>query len=241
MDDLEGYGLMQNGARDGMTGEVIYAPMVWRDVENITRQFDQTWGHCTAVDDKKLSMLLSYHFVLHYLEPATRGEVAHKNGEFMGVILSRVVGQPCMFPNIAAQMMKVDEKINATEVGRKALADVELGFEIERRMERQTGINDNAPAEIELFLVSQASRGQGVGGGLWRRAMDYFVGLQVPMFYLHTDSDCDVSFYDRHGMECIVEREERRHIDDGQDKQTNTSMFIYSGIPSQVKASKSGR
>ncbi|SCC77982.1 Acetyltransferase (GNAT) family protein [Bifidobacterium commune] len=232
---------MQNGARSGMTGEVIYAPMVWRDVENITRQFDQTWGHCTAVDDKELSMLLSYHSVLHYVEPATHGEVARKNGEFMGVILSRVAGQPLMFSNIAEQMMKVDEKINATEAGRRALADVELGFEIERRMERQTGINDNAPAEIELFLVSQASRGQGVGGDLWRRAMDYFVGLQVPMFYLHTDSDCDVSFYDRHGMKRIIEREERRHIDDGHDKPTTTSMFIYSGIPSQVKASGSAR
>lgn len=234
---------MQNGAKDGMAEEVMYVPMVWSDVENITRQFDETWGHCSAVGgDKKLSMLLSYHFVLHYVEHATRGEVAYKNGEFMGVILSRVAGQPVLFRDVAVQMKKVDEAINATETGRKALADVELGFEIERRMERQTGVNDNAPAEIELFLVSQASRGQGVGGGLWRRAMDYFAGSQVPMFYLHTDSDCDVSFYDRHGMKRIAEREEQRHIDDGRNKQTTpTSMFIYSGVPGQVKASGSAQ
>ncbi|WEV41712.1 GNAT family N-acetyltransferase [Bifidobacterium sp. ESL0682] len=220
---------------------VVYAPMLWGDVEAITKQFDETWGHYAPIgNDKKLSMLLSYHFVLHYLEPATRGEIAHKNGEFMGVTLSRVVGQPVMFQNVAEEMAKIDERINSIPAGHKALADLELGFEIERRMERQTAINDKAPAEVELFLVSQASRGHGVGGELWRRAMESFERFEVPMFYLHTDTDCDVSFYDRHGMERIAERQEQRHPDDGRDPQmAPTKMFIYAGVPAKVKESVS--
>ncbi|WEV69691.1 GNAT family N-acetyltransferase [Bifidobacterium sp. ESL0775] len=232
---------MQNVAKGDAGIEVVYAPMIWSDVEAITRQFDETWGHYAPIgDDRKLSMLLSYHFVLHYIEPATRGEIAHKNGEFMGVTLSRVAGQPVMFQNVAEEMAKIDERLNATPAGHKALADLERGFQIEEQMERQTGINDKAPAEVELFLVSHASRGQGVGGELWRRAMDYFERSHAPMFYLHTDSDCDVSFYDRHGMKRIAEREEQRHPDDGRDAgMAPAEMFIYAGVPEKVKESLS--
>ncbi|MCO6558631.1 MAG: GNAT family N-acetyltransferase [Bifidobacterium sp.] len=234
---------MENVANGDAGIGVVYSPMIWSDVEAITRQFDETWGHYAPIgNDKKLSMLLSYHFVLHYIEPATRGEIAHKNGTFMGVTLSRVVGQPVMFGNTRKEMAKIDERLNSTPAGHKALADLELGFEIERRMERQTRINDKAPAEVELFLVSSASRGHGVGGELWNRTMDYFQRSHVPMFYLHTDSDCDVSFYDRHGMERIAEREEQRHPDDGRDPQmAPTEMFIYAGVPGKVKATVSAR
>ncbi|WEV75085.1 GNAT family N-acetyltransferase [Bifidobacterium sp. ESL0800] len=221
---------------DGGIG-VVYSPMIWSDVEAITRQFDETWGHYGLTgNDSKLSMLLSYHFVLHYIAPSTRGEIAHKNGEFMGVALSRVPGQPVMFGNVAQEMAKIDERLNSTPAGHNALADTELGFEIERRMERQSGINAKAPAEVELFLVSSASRGHGVGGALWSRTMDYFERSQVPMFYLHTDSDCDVSFYDRHGLKRVAERDEQRHPDDGRDPQlAPTKMFIYAGVPAKVK------
>ncbi|MDF7640572.1 GNAT family N-acetyltransferase [Bifidobacterium sp. ESL0784] len=227
---------MENVANGDAGIGVVYSPMIWSDVEAITRQFDETWGHYTSIgNDKKLSMLLSYHFVLHYIEPATRGEIAHKNGEFMGVVLSRVAGQPVMFGNTFKEMAKIDERLNSTPAGHKALVDLELGFEIERRMERQTSINDKAPAEVELFLVARAARGQGVGGALWSRTMEYFERSHAPMFYLHTDSDCDVSFYDRHGMERIAEREEQRHPDDGRDPQTAPEkMFIYAGVPDKV-------
>ncbi|WEV63723.1 GNAT family N-acetyltransferase [Bifidobacterium sp. ESL0732] len=234
---MEGYGRMENVAKGDAGIGVVYSPMIWSDVEAITRQFDETWGHYAPFgNDKKLSMLLSYHFVLHYIEPATRGEIAHKNGQFMGVVLSRVVGQPVMFGNVAQEMAKIDERLNSTPAGHRALADLELGFEIERRMERQTDINDKAPAEVELFLVSSASRGHGVGGQLWSRTMDYFERSHAPAFYLHTDSDCDVSFYDRHGMKRIAEREEQRHPDDGRDPQMAPSkMYIYAGVPGRVK------
>lgn len=227
---------MQDVAKGDAGIGIVYSPMIWSDVEAITRSFDETWGHYAPIgDDKKLSMLLSYHFVLHYIEPATRGEIAHKNGEFMGVTLSRVVGQPVMFADVAREMAKIDDRLNATPAGHKALADLERGFEIERRMERQTGINDKAPAEVELFLVSRAARGHGVGGELWRRAMDSFKRFEVPMFYLHTDSDCDVSFYDRHGMTRIAERQEQRHPDDGRDQQmAPAEMYIYAGVPQKV-------
>ncbi|WEV46396.1 GNAT family N-acetyltransferase [Bifidobacterium sp. ESL0690] len=232
---------MENVAKGDAGIGVVYSPMIWSDVEAITRQFDETWGNYAPLgNDKKLSMLLSYHFVLHYIEPATRGEIAHKNGEFMGVVLSRVVGQPVMFGNVAEEMAKIDERLNSTPAGHKALADLELGFEIERRMERQTGINDKAPAEVELFLVSSASRGQGVGGELWKRTMEYFERFHEPMFYLHTDSDCDVTFYDRHGMKRIAEREEQRHPDDGRDQQmAPNKMYIYAGVPGKVKTTVS--
>lgn len=235
---------MENGSKDNTTNnEVLYAPIAWRDMENITRQFDQTWGHYPyAGDDKKLSMLLSYHFALYLLGPSTRGEVAYKNGQFMGVLLSRVKGHPVMFPDVDAEMKKIDAKINSTEAGCKALADLESRLDIERRMERDTGINDVTSAEVELFLVSQAARGHGIGGELWSRTMDYFIRNNVSSFYLHTDSDCDVSFYDRHGLKRVLERDEMSQAGENHDSGAAPSMmYLYSGAPSEVKTTGSAR
>ena len=60
--------------------------------------------------------------------------------------------------------------------------------------------------ELELFIVNPDVRGHGVGGRLWRRMQEHFAAWDVPAFYLHTDSDCDVSFYDHKGLDCIAHR-----------------------------------
>ena len=90
-------------------------------------------------------------------------------------------------------------------------------------------------SEIELFLVAKSARGHGVGGSLWRQAMDYFANCQVARFYLHTDSSCDVSFYDHKGLDCIAHRTASETVArlggsaDGEVPPLFDDMFIYRG------------
>lgn len=219
--------------------DVIYSPIIFSDVDDIVRAFDQTWSHLDELKgDRKLSQLRSYHFVLNFLLTATQGEVARKNGKFMGVILSRVAGQPRLFSSVPQQLAKIDERLNSTPLGHKALSSSQMTGRIEQAMERQIHIGEKAPAEVELFLVAPQARGHGVGGKLWERAVESFERFEAPMFYLHTDSGCDMAFYDHQGMRRVSERLAKDHPGDGRSKQDRSDMYIYAGIPSKVLSAK---
>ena len=184
---------------------VVYRPIVWDDVENIVEEFDRTWGVAGLGAATSLSRELSRHFVLHYLEPATRGEIAESSdGRFLGVTLARIEGDPALFPQAATQLAAVNEQLNATADGAHWLADTIAWHVLEEDMEAAISINQRAQAELELFLVAEAARGHRVGGTLWRRFQTALRDHGVQRFYLHTDSSCDVGFYDHQGLHCVA-------------------------------------
>ncbi|MBW3081429.1 GNAT family N-acetyltransferase [Bifidobacterium saguinibicoloris] len=206
---------------------ITYRPMEWDDLDVIADQFYLTWG-VDEPGDPDIARMTSRHFVLHYLEPATRADIAQgTDGTFMGVTLSRVAGRPTLFPEVPAALARVDGELAATEEGAAALARTNAWHRMEERLEDRIGVNDRAPAELELFLVAAAARGHGVGGTLWRRMLAYFASEGVGRYYLHTDSSCDVGFYDHKGLERTAECYAKDHPDEpagnGED------IFIYEG------------
>ncbi len=207
---------------------VTYRPFEWSDLDAIVEEFDRTWSEIDSLGSD-LSRQLSHHFVLHYLEPATRGEVAvdEENGSFMGVTLSRVAGQPVLFDQAAQALAQLDEQLGSTDAGTRALRMANGWHDLEHRMENTLDINAHAQAELELFLVAQDARGRGVGGMLWRRLLASFASQGVERYYLHTDSDCDVSFYDHQGLDCVAERYAKDHVDE--PVPGDVDLFIYAG------------
>ncbi|KAB8292640.1 GNAT family N-acetyltransferase [Bifidobacterium avesanii] len=214
-----------------VTSSIRYRPVVWNDIDRIVRAFDDTWGSWGVTGGKPESWLLSKHFVLHYLEPATCGDVAETaDGRFMGVTLSRTVGAPVLFPQASAELERVNAELNATDAGSRGLADTLHWHDIETDMESAIGVNESTQAELELFLVSKDARGHGVGGTLWRRLMAHFADCGVERYYLHTDSSCDVGFYRHKGLDCLAERYAKDHPEDnrlGEDPMDD--IFIYAG------------
>lgn len=223
---------MQESQMKGDAGlGVVYGPMVWSDLDDIVTTFDATWGHCSpAAGNPQISRLLSAHFVLHYLALSTHAEVARIGGRFMAVLLSRVEGRLKLFPQIDKAIETVDGKLNATDLGRKVLAQTEHGFKVERAMESQVDTPHTMQAEVELFMAAASARGKGIGGELWKRSMDFFTQTEVSRFFLHTDSSCDVSFYEAHGLDKLAER--KLEVTDGSD--TADTMYIYAGDPGKV-------
>lgn len=203
--------------------EVTYRPIQWNDIDAIVDEFDNTWGTQSPTGNSPYSLLMSRHFVLHYLEPTTRGEVAELDGEFMGVTLGRVVGEPALFPQACSAMQQSDALLASSHAGAKALNLAQRWHSVETTMESDIGINDATQGELELFLVAGRARGHGVGGRLWRSAMDYFASRAVTRFYLHTDTGCDVSFYDGHGLERVCERLASDHPEDRETANTQVT------------------
>lgn len=91
---------------------VTYRPMRWNDLDDIVREFDRTWGQCSAAAGTPVSMQISRHFVLHYLEPTTRAIIAELDGRFMGVTLSRVAGEPLAFPQAKQELAAINGELN---------------------------------------------------------------------------------------------------------------------------------
>lgn len=206
-------------------GVVTYRPMTWEDVDAIVNEYDRTWGAAEAAEGTD-SAMLSRHFVLHYLSLTTHGEVAELDGMFVGVICTRIMGEPYLFPQTRHELERVDEAMRAERSNARALEHALHWRALEEDMERDTGVNDTTQAEVELFIVSRDARGHGVGGTLWRHALDLFRRHDVCHYYLHTDSDCDVSYYDHIGMRCAARRLASDHPD---DRRMPYDIYIYVG------------
>ncbi|MBT1172832.1 GNAT family N-acetyltransferase [Bifidobacterium sp. MA2] len=215
---------------------ITYRPIRRDDIDVIVEQFYLTWG-VAEPGDPDIARMTSRHFTLHYLEPATRGDIAEgPDGTFMGVTLARVAGRPVLFPEVSDELAHVDAALNATAQGADALARTNAWHRVEERMEDDVAVNERAGAELELFLVAPAARGHGVGGTLWRRLLAYFAHQGVERYYLHTDSSCDVGFYEHKGLTRTAERLAADHPEepagDGED------LFIYEGAVEAAPAAR---
>lgn len=208
------------------SAQVTYRPVTWDDIDAIATEFDKMWGFHDSGGNEADSLVVSRRQVLHYLVPATHGDVAELNGEFMGILITRIEGKPLIFPDAKHELDRCDKEIrhNGSTHANQYLDVVLHTRALEDTMEHDSGINDNTQGEVELFLVAQKARGHGVGGTLWRRAQKRFTDGDVSSFYLHTDSTCDFSFYEHQGMHCVAQHYAKDHPE---DEILKDDIFIY--------------
>jgi GNAT superfamily N-acetyltransferase len=226
----------RKGAANGVrsASRVEYRPMSWDDIEAITQEFDRTWGRAEPTDSPQLSKMISRRFVLRYLAPSTSTRTACLDGRFMGVTLVRAVGQTPLFPRAEEELRELDRELALSDAGRHALHGMALQRDIDTQMEQDSGVDRDSDAELELFLVAADARGHGVGGGLWHAMLEDFASAGVQRFHLHTDSDCDMGFYDHQRMTRVAQR----NISDADD--ADLVLFapeisrIYAGETEQI-------
>lgn len=186
---------------------IIYRPIGWNDLDAVVELFDRTWPQDGELAGTETSLLISRYFVLHYLQPTTFANAAF---------------------TVDGTLAGIERGIIAHEEAAKRLERLNNAFSLELALERNSRANETTLGELELFVVNPDVRGQGVGGGLWRRMQEHFAAWNVDAFYLHTDSDCDVSFYDHKGLERIAERNAEVSSVDGAEPLFD-DMFIYRG------------
>ena len=203
------------------------------DIDAIVKEYERTWGISKEVG-QDASLSLSRRFVLHYLEPSTHGTIAEVDGKFMGLLLARVFDAPVMFPEVRRMLLEQEREMKSQndETYARALEEAYAMRALETKLEAKSHINDLTQAELELFLVSPDARGHGVGGGLWKHTMHMLRNNGVNRYYLHTDSACDVSFYDYYGLSKDASWLHKDHpYDIERAKSLVEDLYIYSGEP----------
>lgn len=226
-----------------------FRPFVFEDIDAVADLVRKMW-YCESPDggpiDEELAMLLAKIDFAHYLPPASRIEVAidESDGSILGVTSARIEGCKPIFSDsssIDSYVQDCISKAESMENGRKALdlqsvdfADTER-FILENTKEIRT--------ELQLFLVSEKSRGTGIGSQLFERflkacgdnaASDSLVSGDSASacassagarFFLFTDSTCNWQWYQRRGLVRIAQKmSSDPKIDLGADK------FIYADI-----------
>lgn len=231
-----------------------FRPFVFEDIDAVADLVRKMW-YCESPDggpiDEELAMLLAKIDFAHYLPPASRIEVAidESDGSILGVTSARIEGCKPIFSDsssIDSYVQDCISKAESMENGRKALdlqsvdfADTER-FILENTKEIRT--------ELQLFLVSEKSRGTGIGSQLFERFLkacgdNAASGSLVSgdsasacassacdssadaRFFLFTDSTCNWQWYQRRGLVRIAQKmSSDPKIDLGADK------FIYADI-----------
>ncbi|MED0959177.1 GNAT family N-acetyltransferase [Bacillus paramycoides] len=186
---------------------VKYRSLVKEDYEPIKHLIGEAFGFNQFITDKKfLNSLLSF-----YLQSCILGssfsKVAEKDNKIIGVILGdseKDKNRLKKFHNtfsFAYNTLKLFMTNKANREFLKAFIKVQKTYK-----ELIKGKEDHFQGCIQLFIVSEESRGLGVGKALMNALFQYMTKEDVTSLYLYTDNACNYGFYDKQNFKRIQEK-----------------------------------
>ncbi|MBF0921467.1 MAG: GNAT family N-acetyltransferase [Atopobium sp.] len=180
----------------------IIVPFEDTDLPELISIVERVW-YLDGDESKETSRSLATIDIAYYIGVSTHRFVAKQNGQILGLIF-------CSNGETPADFEKWQKLENETTAKAKKLfseADFK-GYEICGDVESHlvhnywnTNTND-AKWEITLFCVSPAAQGKGVGGMLFSYMLNFLKEQGAKHYFLATDDDCDISFYQHNGLTC---------------------------------------
>ncbi|CAM4100291.1 N-acetyltransferase [Bacillus cereus] len=186
---------------------VKYRSLVKEDYEPIKHLIGEAFGFNQFITDKKfLNSLLSF-----YLQSCILGssfsKVAEKDNKIIGVILGdseKDKNRLKKFHNtfsFAYNTLKLFMTNKENREFLKAFIKVQKTYK-----ELIKGKEDHFQGCIQLFIVSEESRGLGVGKTLMNALFQYMTKEDVTSLYLYTDNACNYGFYDKQNFKRVQEK-----------------------------------
>ena len=152
------------------------------------------------------------------------------DGEFAGVTLARIDGQPLAFPQTEGMLGALRQIIDESPLAKMMRSGFDHFRATDHHLELRSGVGQSTQAELLLFMVNPAVKGHGVGGALWNALLQGFRANGVHAFYLHTDTSCDYTYYEHLWLQREAERQRADHPEDnGRADGSRDDMFVYRG------------
>lgn len=192
---------------------ITYREVAPSDLGAIAAMYTHHW--CNEVPDPADKMLAARLCVLVALRRSPLSVVAVQDGTLVGVCLGCVVADGTAPVDLRWQQAYDEALELASERARAAYpALVELLFgdlhETEVADEFIATGNPYAEAELNLFMVEPHLKGAGVGREMLRRMCDLFRAAGARRFFLMTDTDSNYAYYERRGMQLLLDRDDDR-------------------------------
>lgn len=202
---------------------VKYRSLAKEDYEPIKHLIGEAFGFNEFITDKKfLNSILNFY--LHScILGSSFSKVAEKDNKVIGVILGdseKDKNRLKRFHNnfsFAFNTLKLFMTNKENRGFLKAFIKVQKTYK-----ELIQGKEDHFQGCIQLFIVSEESRGLGVGKSLLNDLFHYMTKENVTSLYLYTDNECNYEFYDRQNFQRIQEKT----VNFG-PKEENFNVFLY--------------
>lgn len=186
---------------------VKYRNLVKEDYEPIKHLIGEAFGFNEFITDKKfLNSILNFY--LHScILGSSFSKVAEKDNKIIGVILGdskKDKNRLKRFHNTVSFTFNTLKLFMTNKENReflKAFIKVQKTYK-----ELIQGKEDHFQGCIQLFIVSEESRGLGVGTSLLNHLFQYMTKEEVTSLYLYTDNECNYEFYDRQNFQRIQEK-----------------------------------
>lgn len=202
---------------------VKYRNLVKEDYEPIKHLIGEAFGFNEFITDKNfLNSVLNFY--LHScILGSSFSKVAEKDNKVIGVILGdseKDKNRLKRFHNTVSfsyNTLKLFLTNKENKEFLKAFIQVKKTYK-----ELIQGKEDQFQGCIQLFIVSEESRGLGVGKYLLNDLFQYMKKEEVTSLYLYTDNACNYAFYDRQNFQRIQEKA----VDFGA-KEEDFNVFLY--------------
>lgn len=193
--------------------KLTFAPFTRADFDDVARLVCATW--CSDYANPDAALLTGRLSAAHYLAESTWGRVARgEDGGLLGFIFineseaaagSGLAADQAYWTHIEAELW--DEATADPALAEEV--QLELGGVFEERALgrefRASGAPESA-VEFKLLIVAPEARGLGVGRSLLAAAAEQARKAGAGGYFLLTDDDCDVAFYDHLGLTRAMER-----------------------------------
>lgn len=178
------------------------------DYEQIKQLINNAFNINGFFKDKKVLDLVLNFYLQDCIVSSSFSKVAEIDNKVIGIILG----------NALTDKHRLKKTFNIISIACTLLKGIFIYKENQKAInvfwktqkaynEMFQGKEKNFQGSIELFIVSQESRGLGVGGELLDSLTCYMKSMSVNSIYVFTDNECNYGFYDSKKFKRINEKE----------------------------------
>ncbi|WP_270506088.1 GNAT family N-acetyltransferase [Paraclostridium sordellii] len=187
---------------------VIYRNILYSDYEIIKQLIGDAFGFTEFIKDKELLDIALSGYLQDCILDSSFSKVAQIDDKVIGFILGNAkkdknrisnCGNPLNFNNNEIDLMISNEENKNLLKEFSKITDTYKEL-IKKKENTFQGC-------VQLFVVSEKSRGLGVGKNLIKHLFDYMKSMDVKSLYLFTDTRCNYGFYDSQNFNRIDEKE----------------------------------
>ncbi|PGZ61810.1 GNAT family N-acetyltransferase [Bacillus cereus] len=187
---------------------VKYRSLVKEDYEPIKHLIGEAFGFNEFITDKNfLNSVLNFY--LHScILGSSFSKVAEKDNKVIGFILGDSEKDKNRLKSVHNNFSFAYNTLKLFMTNKENREFLKSFIKVKKTYkELIQGKEDRFQGCIQLFIVSEESRGLGVGKTLMNYLFEYMKTEDVTSLYLYTDNNCNYRFYDKQNFKRVTEKE----------------------------------
>lgn len=187
---------------------VVYRNLEKKDYNRIKQLINNAFGFSEFIKDSNLLESILNIYLQGCLLDSSFSKVAVKDNIVIGIILGNAKNDKKhlrKFSNILSWVSSGTKLAFCSKENKNAIKEFSKVSQTYKEIIQ--GKEDDFQGSIQLFIVSEESRGLGVGKTLIKYLSSYMINMKVNSIYLYTDTRCNYGFYDSQNFNRLNEKE----------------------------------